>query len=148
MKTASLNIILVCILLCLAPLKTLSQDTGRVVVSASEKISRLVEKHKEISKLHPETDGFRVQIYFDSGHNSKSKAFEVYKNFIAKYPETDAYITFQEPNYKVRVGDFRTRMEAEGFLQQVLADFPSAFVIKGKILFPNLNPTNPSYEKN
>lgn len=128
-----------CIFLSLLPFKLIAQDTGQVIIDASYKIERLVDKHIEINKLHPEIDGYRVQVYFDSGRNSKSKAFDVYKEFVAKYPGVEAYVTFQEPNYKVRVGDFRTRLEAQGFMQEILEAYPSAFVIKDKIQFPPLN---------
>lgn len=111
---------------------------GRVTVNSPDRIERLVEKHKEISKLHPEFEGYRVQIFFDSGNSSKSRAFEAYKNFLSRYPGHEAYVVYQEPNYKVRAGDFRTRLEAEGFLLLVVADFPSAFVIKDMIKFPPL----------
>jgi hypothetical protein len=116
-----------------------NDHSGKVTINAPTNIDRLVEKHREISKLHPEFEGYRVQIFFDSGNNSKSKAFEAYKNFLSRYPGYEAYVVYQEPNYKVRAGDFRTRLEAEGFLRQVVADFPSAFVIKDMIKFPPLD---------
>lgn len=138
-KMSRKSLVAYCILFTFLAFNTHAQDSGRVVVNASYKIDRLLDKHKEINKLYPEINGFRVQVYFDSGHNSKKKAFEVYKEFVAKYPEVEAYVSFQEPNYKVRVGDFRTRLEAEGFMQEILADYPSAFVIQDKIQFPPLD---------
>ncbi|HRZ76622.1 MAG TPA: SPOR domain-containing protein, partial [Bacteroidales bacterium] len=48
--------------------------------------------------------------------------------------------------YKVRVGDFRTRLEAEGFLQQILTEYPGAFVIKDMIRFPPLGGTGVSIQ--
>lgn len=142
----SIKIGIICILFSAIPLNALTQDMGQVRVKQSEKIRQLLEKHKEISSLYPEIDGFRVQVYFNSGHNSKSQAFEVYKQFIAKHPGTEAYVSYQEPNYKVRVGDFRTRLEAEGFLRKIQADYPSAFVIKDQIMFPPLKQAHHSPE--
>ena len=144
MRCKSGHIAAFCILFVVVTLKSTAQDgsNGRVSISEHGRITRLVEKHREISKAHPEFDGFRVQIFFDSGNNSKSRAYEVYKNFLASYPEHEAYVVFQEPNYKVRVGDFRTRIEAEGFLQQIVAIYPSSFVIKDQIKFPPLNHQN------
>jgi len=45
---------------------------------------------------------------------------------------------FQSPYYKVRVGDFRSRMDAEGFKQKIINDFPDSFVVKDEINFPEL----------
>ena len=57
---------------------------------------------------------------------------------MSAYPGIMAYVVYHEPNYKVRVGDFRTRIEAEGFMKRIMGEYPSAFVIKDKILFPKL----------
>lgn len=113
---------------------------GDIRVIQSERIERLIEKHKLLNVLYPEIDGYRVQVYFDSGNTSKSRAFDVYKSVMSAYSGVMAYVVYHEPNYKVRVGDFRTRIEAEGFLKQIIVEYPSAFVIKDKVLFPKLEP--------
>ena len=38
-------------------------------------------------------------------------------------------MTFETPNYKVRIGKFRTRLEAEKALSKVKNVYPAAFVI-------------------
>ena len=55
--------------------------------------------------------------------------------FNAKYPDIEAYVVYEEPNFKVKIGDFRTRMEARGFVQQIKTEFPDAFVILDQITF-------------
>jgi hypothetical protein len=47
-------------------------------------------------------------------------------------------VSYVEPNYKVRVGDFRTRMEAEKLLQELKGKFTSLFIIPGKINPPKI----------
>ena len=133
--------ILVILMVLFAPafaIRAQDAPAGKVEIQEPDKVSILLEKHKAICKLYPEVDGFRVQIYFDSGIHSRRGAYDVYKRFITAHPEHEAYVTYQEPNYKVRVGDFRTRIEAEGFLRSILSEYPSAFVIKDLILFPPL----------
>ncbi len=83
--------------------------------------------------------GFRVQIFFDSGNSSRNAAESARAKFKAKHPEVSAYLTFKEPNFRVRVGDFRTRHEARGFLNKIQLDYPNAFVIKDEINLPGLN---------
>jgi hypothetical protein len=43
------------------------------------------------------------------------------------------YISYTEPDYKVRAGDFRTRLEAEKLMQELRGKFTSLFIIPGKI---------------
>ena len=113
-----------------------SNKPGNVEVIQDIKLTELLEKHLYYSQNFCVIQGYRIQIYFDSGNNSKKGAMAIKATFITKYPDVEAYIIFQEPYYKVRVGDFRTRMEAEGFLEKIIADFPNAYRVNDKIKFP------------
>lgn len=99
-------------------------------------IDRLVEKHIQVNQRNGGVSGYRIQIFFDSGNNSKTRAQSSYETFSARYPEIRAYLTFKAPNYKVRVGDFRTRLDAVRFLQEILPDYPGAYVIACQIRLP------------
>lgn len=48
------------------------------------------------------------------------------------------YRVFQTPNFKVRVGDFRTKVEATKFLLELKQDFPEAFIVEDKIKLPEI----------
>ncbi len=113
---------------------------GKKEVIQDSRIDELVEKHIKVNEIANTIPGFRINIFFQSGNNSKTNANQAKTNFITKYPEVEAYVVFDEPNFKVKVGDFRTRMEARGFVEKIKADFPDAFVIKDNIFFPKINP--------
>ncbi len=81
-------------------------------------------------------NGYRVQIYFDSGNQSKKKANDVKTQFLAKKPDVPCYLVYQAPNFKVRVGDFRSRYEAYKLYREIRNDFPSAYIVKDEISFP------------
>jgi hypothetical protein len=108
---------------------------GNITVVEAEGVSSLVEKHIYLNEKQ-KIIGWRIQIFFDSGNNSKSRAFSKKGVFMAMYPDVSVYLMFQSPYYKVRVGDFRTRMDAEGFKQKLLGTFPDAFVVKDEIRPP------------
>lgn len=91
------------------------------------KVDILVDKYIYLNRHQITLSGWRIQIFFDSGANSKRKASEVLRLFNERYPESQAYLSFKEPYYRVRVGDFRTRLEAEGFLRKIHAQYPNAF---------------------
>jgi hypothetical protein len=59
--------------------------------------------------------------------------------FTARYPDIPVYLTWQAPYFKVRVGDFSTRMEAAGFLNKIKKNYPIAWVIRDKIKYPIIN---------
>lgn len=108
---------------------------GNVVIVENPQVSTLVEKHKYLNDKQ-KIVGWRVQIFFDSGNNSKSRAFSKKGEFMTKYPDMPVYLMFQSPYYKVRVGDFRSRIDAEGFKQKIVGEFTDAFVVKDDINFP------------
>lgn len=109
-----------------------------ISVVQSPTIGNLVEEHKKANTKIGTISGFRIQLFFDSGNDSKSNAEATKIKFSTQYPEVPVYLLYKEPNFKVRVGDYRTRSEARGFLKQIAAEYPSAFVIKDEIKLPPL----------
>jgi hypothetical protein len=112
--------------------------TGTLQINQDMRVNVLLNKHIEINQVKQTIDGFRIQVFFDSGNNSKSKAQAALDEFVARYPKIMAYLTFKSPNYKVRVGDFRTRLDAQRFLNEIIADYPNAFIITDQINLSNV----------
>ncbi len=102
------------------------------------RVESLIELHKNINHLDNLIPGYRVQIFFESGNFSKDLALKTAKEFSEQYPNTRYYLSFDEPYYRIRVGDFRTLIEAKGFLNGIINAYPSAFEVKDMIYFPLL----------
>ena len=113
-------------------------NSGEIKVVQDEKVDLLVNKHIQINQGKKGIDGYRIQIFFDSGTNSKTRAQSIFDAFKAKYQETGAYLTFKAPNYKVRVGDFRTKLDAQRFLNSIIGEYPNAWVIEDMINLPKV----------
>lgn len=107
-------------------------DTGKVEFVQDNKVEELLNKHIEINSKAP-IKGYRVKIHFGS---DKNKAREIKGNFIAKFPDVPAYEKYDQPNFNIRVGDFRTKLEAYKFLKEVQVEFPSAFLVQDEIELP------------
>lgn len=89
------------------------------------------------SSYAPESgNGYRVQIFTGSNRN---EAYNAQAKFNELYPDMKTYIIYAEPNFKVRAGDFRTRLEAAKLMEQLRAQFTSLFIITEKI---NLSKSN------
>lgn len=76
------------------------------------------------------TMGFRVQIY--SGAD-RSEAYAEQARFQKLYKDMDTYVTYEEPNYRVKVGDFRSRSEAQSLMQGLRKQFNNVFVFTEEI---------------
>ena len=79
--------------------------------------------------------GYRIQIYFGG---TRQKASDNKLEFSSKYPDIPAYITYQQPNFKVRVGDYRNRYEAQKFLKEIEGLFPTSFIVPDEVKLPPL----------
>jgi len=115
-----------------------NKEKGHIQVIQDDRVDLLVSKHIQINQNRKGMEGYRIQIFFDSGNNSKTKAQSIYEGFKAKYPDVGAYLSFKSPNYKVRVGDFRTRLDAQRFLNDIIDEYPNAWIIADMINLPKV----------
>ncbi len=114
-----------------------AQD-GNIKVIKDNRIDALVEKQGRIvpPAIKPQIDGFRIQLFFDS---DKSAVQDAKNRFVTKFPTVDTYIIFSAPYFILKVGDFRTRLEAEKIKVEVEAEYPTSFIVQEKINLPRLD---------
>ena len=101
------------------------------------KVKTLQEKKIDYHKKTGfESDGYRIKIHFSA---DKTKAREVQTKFNTKYPEINSYEEYQQPNFVINVGDFKTKLEAYEQLKKIKEEYPYAFIVKSKIKPMKLN---------
>lgn len=115
--------------------KVVISKEGNVEIIQDRRVDSLVSIHKKLNEEKQSMEGFRVQLFFGA---DRKKANDIKADFLQKYPEATAHLLYQQPNYKVRVGDFRTRLEAYKFYKTMITDFPSAFIVKDEIKLPEI----------
>ncbi|MEL4308806.1 SPOR domain-containing protein [Joostella sp. CR20] len=102
-----------------------SQTDGKVNISQDERVEKLVAYKAKINKTDDEKR-FRIQIY----NGTLEGAQKAKETFNKEFSGIDSDIAFETPNYKVRVGKFRTRLEADRYLIEVKKEYPSAFLLQ------------------
>jgi len=80
-----------------------------LVVNQDSKVEQLLNEKRKINSTLSINDRYKIQIF--SGNSELAK--KTLTDFKLEYKNVDATIIFQTPNYKVWVGNYRTRMEAE-----------------------------------
>lgn len=110
---------------------------GTIEISMEPRIEKNFQNYVLDNLKNPGVSGYRIRIYSDSGINSKDKAMEARTRFISKFENIEAYIQYDIPNYKVYVGDCRTKSEAFKILEMVKKDFPNAFIVEQNISVPD-----------
>ena len=70
--------------------------------------------------------GYRVQIFDDNNARTAKSEAQARRNRVgARFPEYNTYISFNSPYWRVKIGDFRTRSEAEAAMGAIRAAFPA-----------------------
>ncbi len=115
---------------------------GKMTLHQDARIDKLGEfvRSGETSVEGVKIKGYRIVIFFDQ---DKSVVAQQKANFLSRYNDHKAYIDYVAPNYLVRVGNFRTRLEAEALKAEILVYFPTAVVVADKIQLPELPTTDP-----
>lgn len=111
---------------------TLNHEGGKVTITQDARLQSVVNNHILANKSRP-TMGWRVQIYFGQGQAAKTKAENVKKSFLKKYPEMRAYLIYEAPYFKVRVGNFKTKFEAMKMQKELENKYDKVFVIEDEI---------------
>lgn len=75
-----------------------------------------------------DTNRYKIQIY--SGNRNGAESAK--SNFESTYDQWTPIVQFETPNYKIWVGNFVTRLEADRALKKIKSEFPSAFIFKPK----------------
>ena len=99
------------------------QDT-LVQINQDSKIEQLVAIKKTLDSERYNAQYFAIQLYYGNYTAAKNIA----QAFSGKFEEIETSLVFETPNYKVWVGKFRTRIEADRELVKVKKLFPNAFL--------------------
>ncbi|WP_301402536.1 SPOR domain-containing protein [Polaribacter huanghezhanensis] len=91
--------------------------------NTSNEVKSLIKKKIEYNKKNGY--GFRIQL--ESGHETAIKTTQ--SKFRIERPTIKTYILFESPEWKVQVGDYKTRLEADKILNEIKKKFPSAIIV-------------------
>lgn len=126
MKLKSSSILLTLCLFALFSSEMMLAQSGTLTVNQDAKIAQLLNLKKSMEKDNKLGSGFTIQLYY----GNLSKANSVIRNYRNKHSSWPASIEYETPNYKVWVGNYSTRLEADRALLEVQRNFPTAFVLK------------------
>ncbi len=119
----------------------------RPYVIQEQKITWLLEAHHQKMARERGIQGYRIQIHMDSGNQARLRTQRMRAEFEQAYPGVGVYVVYEEPHFKLRVGDFRSRLDARRFLERIVSDYPAAYIVGTTIAFPELG-TNPEKQGN
>ena len=97
-----------------------------IEINYDDGIKELMEKFQKINMLNNGIIGYSVQIYLG---DNRAEAQSIKYNFMKTFPNIKS-IQYERvtPNWKVKVGRFRTKIEAEKLKNMIKSKFPNCFI--------------------
>ena len=97
-----------------------------VTVNQDPKFEQLLNEKRKINSSLTVGDSYKIQVFTGSSENAK----KILTEFRQEFNNIDATIVFNTPNYKVWVGNFRTRIEAEKTYINISDRYKNVLLIK------------------
>lgn len=109
-------------------------DTNKVEVVKDPRIDLLIKKQAQINRIavfknsRGEYKGYRIMVL---NTNDRDLAYKTKADILRNYPDYNVYMAYQSPYYKLKMGDFLKRADADSFKKELSAMFKQGtFVIQ------------------
>ena len=101
-------------------------QTSKITVSQDQKFDQLLNEKRKINVSMATNEGYKVQIYSGDSESSKRELAK----FKTDFNYLDATIIFNTPYYKVWVGNFKLKIDAQRHLLEIQKKYPNSIIIK------------------
>ena len=101
-------------------------QSGTVTVNQDENVNVLLETRKQLLKKEEIRTHYTIQV-FSGAYANAEKVLKECKKSIKDYRSR---LLYETPNYKIWIGEFRNRLDADRALLTVHEKYPGAFVFK------------------
>jgi hypothetical protein len=105
--------------------KLMAQDQN-INIRQDPKFEQLLIEKRKTNSSSAVNERYKIQIF--SGESEKAK--KALNDCKQEFRDLDGTIVFNTPNYKVWIGDFRTRIEAEKYLVEIKKKYDNVLLIK------------------
>lgn len=126
MNSRSFHKLFIFSILLMLPIAKGFSQSATLTVHQDEKISQLLDLKKDLEKNNKLSDGYTIQLYY----GELGEANQILRKYRGSFSSWPASIEYETPNYKVWVGNFSSRIDAERALMAIQQNFSAAFILK------------------
>ncbi len=116
-----------------------SAEFGEATIFEQEKLHAILKQHIIANDKDQSFEGWRVQVFFGSGKQARATGNSIVKDINNTHIDNRAYLVYDAPYFKVRVGDFRSRYEAMRFKKKIEKSYPDSWIVEDMINLPEVN---------
>ncbi len=122
-------------LICLLPFYSDAQTTGTEIVK-DPRLDLLIKKQAELNKKvyldnNRTAQGFRILVMNTS---DRKKAMDAKSILMRDFPDHKTYLIYQSPHFKIQIGNFRSRNDAESLRKQITRIYPTGVIVIPSII--------------
>jgi hypothetical protein len=103
---------------------------GSIEIIASPTLERLMLQKKEMFLADSVLPGFRIQVFSNS---ERKLVFQEEEKLRLNYPDIPVYMKYDSPNFKLRVGDFTGKLDAQHWFNKLMPEYPNLFLVPDKV---------------
>lgn len=112
----------------LLTLPKLSAQSATIKIEQDSTITKLMATKIEIDTENYSSKFYTIQLFY--GDNKRAQ--ELFENFKQSFPDWEAELSFETPNYKVQVGRFKNYYFGLNKLKEIKRVYPAAFLLEIK----------------
>lgn len=114
------------VLLIVVATTKMSAQNSNLTLNQDSKFEQLLSEKTKSNPNLSYNDRYKIQIFSGASESAKKTFYD----FKQDYKNLDGTIIFNTPNYKVWIGNFRTKIEAEYYLSDIRKKYKNVFLIK------------------
>ena len=104
-------------------------EEGTLRIESSAHIDEMLAQKKDYNKTIETFEGYKIQIYY----GSEKECYEIKDEFSSLFPDISTSIIFSTPQWKLQIGNYRTRLEADHEMVNIKKEYPAAIVLATEI---------------
>lgn len=112
----------------------MAQEVQNIQIKEDPAISTLINQYIEGNKQRPFINGWRLQILATT---DRAKLDETLSNFKVQYPFVPITWLHERPYYLLRVGAYRSKLEAMSLQELVRGAYPGSYLVQDTQISPN-----------
>lgn len=98
----------------------------KVTITQDPKFEQILNEKRKINSSIAVNERYKIQVFSGDAEKAKKALFDCKKLF----KSLEGTIVFNTPNYKVWIGNFKNRIEAERNLIEIKKQYENALLIK------------------
>jgi hypothetical protein len=107
-----------------------NNGSGKIEIIKDARVDQLMELYHAEDLRSPGVPGYRIQVFSSSNRSETQKMKD---DIYAQFPTMRPVMQYQAPNYKLRIGAYRSRMDAFKDLLELQPVYTNAFIVKDEL---------------